>query len=436
MTRPLRALVVSHAHPALSLGGAEVASHNLHRGLNDLEGAESFYLARVGGAVRRHGATALMSLRQGEREILYHADDYDHFLMSSRATRELADDFARVLTNLKPDVVHVHHILGLGLEILPLIRRVLPKAALVVTLHEYLAICHNHGQMVKTGGGRLCQRATPADCNACFPEIPPAAFLRRERFAMGMLGQADHFVSPSRFLVDRFVSWGLDAQRFSVIENGLVTSDPAPPRPLAEGGRRARFGYFGQLTQFKGADILVDAVTRVPEAVWGEDASLSIFGGNLDFQPPAYRERLGALLEKAGPRVRMYGSYANPELPRLMGSVDWMVMPSTWWENSPVVIQEAFHHGRPIIASDIGGMAEKITDGVNGLHFRASSPQDLADRLCEALTNPGLWEKLRSGAPAVLSAQDCASRHLDLYRTILARRSGTPQRAGAKAHIA
>ena len=46
-----------------------------------------------------------------------------------------------------------------------------------------------------------------------------------------------------------------------------------------------------------------------------------------------------------------------------MASVDWVVVPSIWWENSPLVIQEAFGYGRPVICSDIGGMAEKVTDG-------------------------------------------------------------------------
>ena len=47
-----------------------------------------------------------------------------------------------------------------------------------------------------------------------------------------------------------------------------------------------------------------------------------------------------------------------------------MVVPSIWWETGPLVVLEAFQHGRPVICSDIGGMAEKVTDGVNGLHFR------------------------------------------------------------------
>ena len=71
--------------------------------------------------------------------------------------------------------------------------------------------------------------------------------------------------------------------------------------------------------------------------------------------------------------------------------------PSIWWENSPVVIQESFFHGRPMICSNIGGMAEKITDGVDGLHFRVAASEDLVDRMIEVL-RPDLWDRLRAAS--------------------------------------
>ena len=114
------------------------------------------------------------------------------------------------------------------------------------------------------------------------------------------------------------------------------------PTPTA---RRNRFAYFGQMTPFKGVHVLIDAVSRVPEEIWGDDSTLMIFGGNLERQPTEYQDRVAKLIEDAGRRVRFYGAYQNQDMPRLMRSVDWVVMPSVWWENSPVVIQEALHHG-------------------------------------------------------------------------------------------
>jgi glycosyltransferase involved in cell wall biosynthesis len=363
-----------------------------------------------------------MSLGLGPDEILFHADRYDHFMLSNSDTDDIRRDLVRYVRAWAPDVIHFHHVIGLGLETVYAVREALPNAAIVATFHEYLSLCHHHGQMVKKSGA-LCSRSSPVDCHQCFPEIAPAQFLRRERFIRSMLDLCDHFVSPSRFLADRYVAWGLPREKMSVIENGLDIAGRAPPRTLTgPEPRRSRFAFFGQMIEFKGVDVLLDAVSRVPASVWGDDARAMIFGGHLERTTPEYRARLETLAERAGPRARMYGPYRNVDMPSLIKLADWVVVPSTWWENSPVVIQEAFFHGRPVIAADIGGMAEKVRDRVDGLHFHARSAEDLADRLTEALTDPDLWQRLRNGIAPPMTFIECANQHLLLYRRILEER--------------
>jgi glycosyltransferase involved in cell wall biosynthesis len=426
----MKVLVVSHGHPSFSIGGAEVASYNLHLGLNELPGCESHYLARVGPPVAPHRGTPFLSLRQQDREALYFANDYDYFRLSNRDLDSLSRHFVRFVRDVAPDVVHFHHILGFGIESLYAVRRALPDVPIVVTLHEYLSICNNHGQMVKTRTGALCHKASPADCAMCFPDISAARFMKRELFLKAFFRHVDMFVSPSRFLIERYVDWGLPRGRMMLIENGLEISEIAPPRPLAgDRARRCQFGYFGQLNPFKGIKVLIEAVARVPAREWGEDALLHVFGGNLEMQPEAFQREFRRLTASAGQRVRFFGSYKSAELPRLMRDVDWVVVPSTWWENSPVVIQEAFLHGRPLITSDIGGMAEKVRHNVNGLQFRAGSAESLVDRLVEALRNRELWDRLRARIPEPPTHVDAAERHLALYRDLLAQRAGASQDA-------
>lgn len=427
----MRVLIVSHGHPAFSIGGAEMASHNLFRALN-AGGAEAFYLARAAAPLRRHAETPLLALRQSEREVFLHADAWEPFWLSNAALDDLSGAFAQYLAQVQPDVVHFHHVIGLGVEAIRQVRRQLPNAAIVVTFHEYLSICLNHGQMVKTSRNTLCRKATPADCAACFPQHAAGAIFQRELFLKDHFSLVDAYVSPSRFLIDRYVDWGLPAEKFRFIENGLDSGAPAPARTMPEGGRRNRFGFFGQVTEFKGLHIVLDAIARVPRRVWG-DASLCIFGGNLENQPAAFRERFAALLAAAGPRARFFGSYRAEELPRLMGQVDWTIVPSIWWENSPLVIQEAFLHRRPPIVSDIGGMAEKVTHDVDGLQFRAGSPEDLAETLARALGEPALWQRLSDAAPRPPDMARFAAEHMALYRETLAARTGAPARRRALA---
>jgi glycosyltransferase involved in cell wall biosynthesis len=419
----MRTLILSHGHPSFSIGGAEVASYNLHQGLNQLPDSESHYLARVGPPIASHQATPFMSLRQGEREMLFYANDYNHFRLSNRNIKSVEKDLTRYVREVNPDIVHFHHLLGFGAESLYAVRKALPNVPIVLTLHEYLSICNNHGQMVKTKDGTLCQRSSPADCNICFANISPAEFMKRELYLKGLYRHVDMFVSPSQFLIDRYVEWGLPAEKLVMLENGLAESKIAPPRQVGKDkGRHARFGFFGQLNQFKGIKLLIEAVARVPEREWGADAALYVYGGNLEVQPEAFQKDFRKMVAAAGRRVRFFGSYKSADLPRLMQEIDWLVLPSTWYENSPVVIQEAFLHGRPVICSDIGGMAEKVRNNVTGLHFRVGSAESLVDRLTDAMQSPNLWERLHRQIKPPVSALDAARQHQKMYEALIKNR--------------
>jgi glycosyltransferase involved in cell wall biosynthesis len=111
-----------------------------------------------------------------------------------------------------------------------------------------------------------------------------------------------------------------------------------------------------------------------------------------------------------------------------MSAVDYVVVPSLWWENSPRVIQEAFAYGRPVICSGIGGMAEKVEDGVNGLHFRVGDPVSLAATIRKAV-EPRIWEQLQGDFPP-LHTMDLHVQNLSrLYNEVLERsvRSEAPK---------
>jgi glycosyltransferase involved in cell wall biosynthesis len=146
---------------------------------------------------------------------------------------------------------------------------------------------------------------------------------------------------------------------------------------------------------------------------------LRVHGANLELQPGEFQNRFESLLQDTEGAVTFVGKYDHEHLPELMAHVDWVVVPSVWWENSPLVIQEAFQQGRPVICSDIGGMAEKVTDGVNGLHFGVGDPASLAEALRRAVETPGLWESLRQGISPVHPMDEHVQRLDDLYTSLL-----------------
>ena len=138
--------------------------------------------------------------------------------------------------------------------------------------------------------------------------------------------------------------------------------------------------------------------------------------------PPNSGDKIMHSAMTIGDSVVMAGRYASHELPRLMEQTDWVVVPSRWWENSPLVIQEAFGHGRPVICSDIGGMAEKVIHGVNGLHFHVGDSVSLAETIRTAVADEGLWGRLRDQISPPHGMEEHTHRLEEMYNDLLERR--------------
>jgi glycosyltransferase involved in cell wall biosynthesis len=243
------------------------------------------------------------------------------------------------------------------------------------------------------------------------PEIAQHRFLARTLHLQTMLRQVDRFIAPSAFLRDRYVDWGLPAAKIAIVANGVPADEPAPAT------RRARrtFGFFGNIAPHKGVLVALTALTEVAKEQ--ADVRLHLHGG-LNFQPEPFRSAFDEAVAAAQPAARSFGAYRRPELPGLMADVDWVVVPSVWWENAPLVILEAFRHHRPLICSNIGGMAEMVRDGINGLHFRAGDPHDLARVMLRAVRQRGLWRRLVDGLPAPSTIAEATDRHLALYQSL------------------
>jgi glycosyltransferase involved in cell wall biosynthesis len=402
-----RYLIISHGHPDINKGGAEVAAYNMYQEMRE-RNLDAYFLARTD--LTPHGGAAFSS-RNNDREILFHTTMDDWFLFSNIKTRHMWQEFRDLLLLLKPDVVHLHHYFLLGIEMLEEIRRTLPESKIVLTLHEYLAICHNKGLMVKTND-KLCYKANSRDCHGCFPDKQPGDFFLREQYIKRMFNNVDVFVSPSQFLKDRYIDWGIPDKPFFVIENGQVEMSTLKHCDQRSVSEKVSISFFGQVNPYKGIDVLIEAILFLPKRV-RKEITVNIHGANLEFQEGGYQKKVAQLLEKAGKLVKFHGAYERNELPMLLSDVDWVVVPSIWWENSPMVIQEAFSAKVPLIVSDIGGMAEKVVPNVNGLYFRSGKAQALADKITQIVLDRTLKEKMQANILPVQAVGACLDRHLE-----------------------
>jgi glycosyltransferase involved in cell wall biosynthesis len=420
----MRVLFLLHNHPALQPGGTEAFAHGLFRTLKDRFRLGGLFLAAVSPLLRaRKPGTPLQAAGAAPDEMLAVLEGFDRFFFSQGDAQGLAA-LAPVVAELDPDVVHLHHPLHLGIEVLDLLRRAAPRAAVVATLHDYFLICPREGQLL-TGEGRLCAGPTPDACRRCLPERPALDVALRDLAIRDAFRRVDRLIAPSRFLRDRFVAAGWNAGRFTVLPNGVAAAVPAPFRDSRD-ARRDRFAVFGNVNRFKGTLVALGASARLSAA--GVAHRLAIHGGTA-WQSDAFLAEFAAALA-AAPAAQHRGPYAAGELARRMAETDWVVVPSIWWENAPLVILEAFRHGRPVICGEVGGMAELVRDGVDGLHAPVNDPAGLAEVLRRAAEEPGLWERLAARIVPPPNLEDVALRHVDLYREAIAarppRRASTP----------
>jgi glycosyltransferase involved in cell wall biosynthesis len=422
-----KVLYVVHTHAAIRPGGTEGYALELYDGARASAELQPVLLARSGlpqTPVYEHRRSPVALVGDDPNQFLFETDggDYEWFFGTSSNKATLNRYYRDFLLAQQPDVVHFQHTLHLGYDIIRVTRNLLPDAAIFYTLHEFLPICHRDGQMVRTIQDQLCDEESPRRCHECFPAIPARDFFLRKRFALAHFEDVDLFISPSRFLRQRYVDWGLPADKILFEENGIRLPSESGARRSDEPGRhRDRLGFFGQFTHYKGVVPLLKAMKIVRRS--NPDVRLWLHGTRIDGMPEAFQRQFDELVEELSENVVLAGRYDMAELPRLMANVDYVVIPSLWWENSPRVIQEAFAYGRPVICSGIGGMAEKVADGVNGLHFRVGDPVSLAGAIRKAV-DPGKWEQLQGFPP--VHTMDLHVRNLSrLYDEVLKRKTGS-----------
>ena len=190
--------------------------------------------------------------------------------------------------------------------------------------------------------------------------------------------------------------------------------------PPAPEGPKTRFGFFGQYIDVKGVHIILRAVQILRSRNF-TDFRIELNGDNIHLATPAIRQEIESFLteeEQRAPSQRNVfnnGSYHVDQIGERMLRVDWSLVPSIWWEMFGNVISEAWMFKRPVICSNVGGMAERIEHDGNGLHFQVGDARSLAAAIRRACTEPGLWERLSEATPEPPSREECVKGYRALY---------------------
>jgi glycosyltransferase involved in cell wall biosynthesis len=456
----MKILMVIHQFLPRHLGGSEVYTYHLAQALRARGHRIDLFFTEIRPERRQY------QLLQGEFEgIPYFEAVHNRYFASFRHRywdAEMEVLFRKVLDTTDPDLVHLQHLQLHSIGYIDIARR--RGLPVLYTLHEYLLMCLNDGLLLRPDQA-LCGGPEPMDCARCAARVHPrlvagpllsaigsaarhvvpvplremtaklrarlsapeddhtpaahretgphleAVRLRRSEI-QAELDKVNLFLAPSQFLRRRFIDEQL------VSPDRILHSDYGLPRQSSRRTRQRRspvlqIGYVGTIAAHKGVHLILDAFREIREP----GIACRIYGDLDTF--PAYKKRL--LSQGTPPAVRFMGRLDNAHIGEVLATLDLLIVPSIWFENSPLTIHEAYLAGVPVLTSDQGGMAELVEHGKTGLHFKLGDADDLRRQLLRVLHEPGLLDSLTAELPGVKTIEEDAADMEDRYRLLLHR---------------
>ncbi|MBL7130475.1 MAG: glycosyltransferase family 4 protein [Candidatus Omnitrophica bacterium] len=444
----MRILQVVHGFPPHNMAGAEIYTYNLSKELSKRN--EVFVFYRISDLKKRE--YELDSNNSNGLEIFTlnntfrFCDSFEKFYKNDDITKQFAD----ILDRMKPDIVHIQHLIFLSTTIINEVKR--RKIPIVFTLHDYWLICpqwhflredfticdnNNVSQCIDCLDYQLNIKKTPKRIYLTFRNILPDFLIRfskniyfswardtldcknaherieaRLKHIKEICQMIDIFIAPSQFLKTRFIEFGIPEDKIKFIPHGIDTSPFTNFR--RKESNRIRFGFIGTILPAKGLDILINAFNRVKD----NRAELKVYGNLFPYNGFEYYPRYIKRLAK-NRNIRFMGGFNHQDIAGVFSEFDVLVLPSIWNENCPLTILEAFSTKTPVIASKIGGIPALIKDKENGLLFEAGDPDGLYDKMRIFINNPDLIKELRANLVSPKSIEENSREIEEIYYKFL-----------------
>lgn len=348
---------------------------------------------------------------------------------------EMGKHFAKLIDNFKPDLVHVMHAQNLSGSVISVSKN--KKLPVVLSPTDFWFICPI--VQLKRPDNSVCEGPGPgaANCLTCYtPQlIPPAdqiseaisrrvpalkgafagttigktalqtaysaykfpaavkATVDRPAYLRDIANSADAITVPTLLMKRLFTKNGINNDlihhiQFGIDQEKLLGYQEKKPSKVL------RIGYVGTLYDHKGVDILIKAFQRLTPI---KEPELKIYGSTEQFaEYSKYLKELAQSDAKSSKRIHFLGAFHNDLFGEVLSGIDVLVVPSIWYENTPLVMQSALTTKTPLIASDLGGMSELINHGKDGFVFKVRDDKDLAEKLQLLVDQPDLLSKFRA----------------------------------------
>lgn len=367
---------------------------------------------------------------------------------------ELNPLFRKVLGEVRPDLVHVTHLINHTGSLLEAVGE--SRIPAVATLTDFFGFCFNNKLEAHDGSLCLGPDRFSSNCLACYLRRAGAfplrravkPWIRRDRFVAGisrllpflirvpglsrgalaghvldvtarrntllhLYGNYRALIAPTEFLYRAYGDNGFYPERLRKIHFGISQELVRGfDRPRKNGGGPVRFGYIGQITAHKGVDLLVDAFLRLGT----KNATLTVYGPGDQDRP--YMDALRKAADGAK-GVSFRDPFPPKDLTERLAGFDVLVIPSRWYENSPLVLLYGLATRTPVVVTDVEGMNEFVRYGENGFTFRKNDRDHLTAVLRKFTDDPRWVEILSRNASYRKDVEDHAREVVAVYESVL-----------------
>jgi len=275
--------------------------------------------------------------------------------------------FYFLVNKVKPDVIHVHNLFP---KYSPSILYRPKKYPLIMTLHNYRLICPSAQLRV---GASVCLQCIeekyffPSLRNKCFRgswlmTFPLMLSSNIHKLLDTWNKRVDRFIALTEFQKSMMVAGGINGEKISVRPNYFTGTPKLHPFHL----RSHEVAFVGRISEEKGVNMLCEVWEKL-----GKSAPiLNVVGSGPDYI------RLREQYSRCS-NIKFHGKLDQDSCFRILSRSKFMIVPSLWFEGFPMVIREAFAHGVPVVASNIGSLNEIISRG-GGVTFEAANPESLS----------------------------------------------------------
>ncbi|MDP8259981.1 MAG: glycosyltransferase family 4 protein [Candidatus Gygaella obscura] len=355
--------------------------------------------------------------------------------------------FLNVFEQVRPDIVHIQHLLFLSVGIINLIKK--SNIPIALTVNDYWLLCPQ-GQLLKKDLTN-CSNVNNLECISCINglinikegvlrryyflrKVLPSFLLKlmrkvylflqgqdlpaaldkvskRQEFIKNALSNVDCFIFPSKYVLDKFNKHKIEGTRCLLSNYGI--NKKGLKGLVKKVSSVLRFGFIGSIHPAKGLHVLLEAFKNITD----DEIELKIYGKDISYSGfEDYSKRLKLRFKKDN--IHFLGSFDNRQIVDILSEIDILVFPSIWQENYPLTILEALSVNIPVIASRIGGIPEVIRDGDNGILFTPNDHNDLLRCLKMFINDRALIKRFANSSSSVKAIEEDAVELEEVYSSL------------------